>query len=60
MQECQDSTQDYNSFYDENKERFKERAYESMLYLLKRAILFVSFGPGVLGCLWMIGRLLRR
>lgn len=28
--------------------------------LLKRFVLFVSFGPGVLGFLWLIGRILRR
>ncbi|CAN5527028.1 hypothetical protein BH11CYA1_BH11CYA1_05710 [soil metagenome] len=28
--------------------------------LLKRFILLISFGPGVLGFLWMIGRIVRR
>lgn len=28
--------------------------------MLKKLILFVSFGPGVLGVLWLIGRILRR
>ena len=27
---------------------------------IKKFILFVSFGPGVLGFLWLIGRILRR
>jgi hypothetical protein len=27
---------------------------------LRRFVLFVSFGPGVLGFLWLIGRILRR
>ena len=28
--------------------------------VLKKVILFVSFGPGVLGLLWLIGKILRR
>lgn len=27
---------------------------------VKRTVLFISFGPGVLGFLWLIGRILRR
>jgi hypothetical protein len=34
----------------------KERVSE----LLRRLILFICCGPGVLGFLWLIGRILRR
>jgi len=27
---------------------------------VKRTVLFISFGPGVLGFLWLIGRILKR
>jgi hypothetical protein len=35
---------------------FKGRASE----LLRRVILFICCGPGVIGFLWLIGRILRR
>ena len=28
--------------------------------ILKKLVFFVSFGPGVLGVVWLIGRILRR
>ena len=34
------------------------RAY--MRFIFKRILVFVCFGPGVLGCLWLIGRILKR
>ena len=29
-------------------------------FIFKRILVFVCFGPGVLGCLWLIGRILKR
>jgi len=37
-----------------------ERSKGMLKYLLKRFILIVSFGPGVLGFLWLLGRVLKR
>ncbi len=31
-----------------------------MRYLLKRFILIISFGPGILGFLWLLGKIIRR
>ncbi len=36
--------------------RFKEL----LRYVFKRFLVFVCFGPGVLGVLWLIGRLIKR
>lgn len=41
----------------ENK-RAKFRAFAKSA--LKRFVLFLSFGPGVLGFLWLLGRILKR
>lgn len=37
-----------------------ERMKEYMRFILKRVIAFIAFGPGVLGFLWLISRILRR
>ncbi|MBS2006120.1 MAG: hypothetical protein JST01_03715 [Cyanobacteria bacterium SZAS TMP-1] len=37
-----------------------ERSKGMLKYLLKRFILIVSFGPGVLGFLWLLGRIVKR
>lgn len=36
------------------------RFQELLKYLCKRILVFVCFGPGVLGVLWLIGRLIKR
>lgn len=38
--------------------RARFRAFVNMV--IKKFVLFLSFGPGVLGFLWLIGRILRR
>lgn len=45
---------------DESEESVAERSKDMLRYLLKRFILIVSFGPGILGFLWLIGRIVRR
>jgi len=45
---------------DDDKEPLSERSKGWMTASLKRAVLFISFGPGVLGFLWLIGRILKR
>jgi hypothetical protein len=37
-----------------------ERSKSMLKYMLKRFILIVSFGPGVLGFLWLLGRIVKR
>lgn len=37
-----------------------EHSKETFRTILKRFILLVSFGPGVLGFLWLVGRIVRR
>lgn len=41
-------------------EQAMETSRDLVQNLLRRFVLFVSFGPGVLGFLWLIGRILRR
>jgi hypothetical protein len=36
------------------------RFAELFRYLLKRLVVFVAFGPGILGVLWLIGRIFKR
>lgn len=44
----------------EEQESLKERTGSAFRKSLKRFIAFISFGPGVLGFIWLIGRILRR
>ena len=37
-----------------------ERSKGLIKYLVKRFILIVSFGPGILGFLWLLGRVVKR
>lgn len=37
-----------------------ENSMDLMRDSLRRVVLFISFGPGVLGFLWLIGRILKR
>jgi len=37
-----------------------QRSKDIVRDLLKRFILVISFGPGVLGFLWLVGRIVRR
>lgn len=41
-------------------EHAMETSRDLLQNLLRRFVLFISFGPGVLGFLWLIGRILRR
>jgi hypothetical protein len=42
------------------REGAKQRVWDFLVYLFKRFVLFVSFGTGVLGFLWLLGRIFRR
>ncbi len=41
-------------------ERLRDRLWSFLIYVLKRLILVISFGPGVLGLLWLVGRIFKR
>lgn len=46
----------------ENKvhDNYRIRVLAFLKHLFKRIVMLVAFGPGVLGVLWLIGRILRR
>lgn len=57
--EAKDTQSEVEAF--EERQAFKaDKAKTAFEKMLRRVVLFVSFGPGVLGILWLIGRILRR
>jgi hypothetical protein len=42
------------------KEAKVQAMKQYMKLILKRVVAFVSFGPGVLAILWLLGRILKR
>ena len=44
----------------DERENVRQRVWEFLTYLFKRFVLFVSFGTGILGFLWLLGRIFRR
>ncbi len=44
----------------QEREHVKERIWDLLLYLFKRFIIVVSFGTGVLGFLWLLGKIFKR
>ncbi len=44
----------------EEQESCKKKSSEAMQTLLRRLVTWISFGPGVLGFLWLIGKIVRR
>jgi len=59
MQDFETQAEDSEAKGDEQTDAL-ERSKSALKYLLKRFILIVSFGPGVLGFLWLLGRIVRR
>jgi len=59
MTEFDTTAEDLGNQHDESHPR-KKGVDERLKGVLKKVILFVSFGPGVLGLLWLIGKILRR
>ncbi len=43
-----------------SRQEIQERVWDLLRNLLRRFILFVSFGPGVLGFLWLVGKIFKR
>jgi hypothetical protein len=55
-----DATIDDASLKAADREAVAERVGEVLRLLFKKFILFVSFGPGVLGFVWLLGKIFRR
>jgi len=61
MQDFETTTDDKESTSTpEEKGCPKDRVRKFFRSNLKRFIMFISFGPGILGFLWLIGRILKR
>jgi hypothetical protein len=62
MDEFETTTEeaDQSSVADEEREANRAKFREAAKSFIKRVFTFLSFGPGVLGFLWLIGRILRR
>ncbi len=44
----------------EDDESCKKKSSEAAQNMLRRLITWISFGPGVLGFLWLIGKIVKR
>jgi hypothetical protein len=60
MQDFDTHTDESEAHADDERGNYKERFREFLRYLTKRFVLFISFGPGILGFLWLLGRILKR
>ncbi|HEY9678967.1 MAG TPA: hypothetical protein V6C76_13240 [Drouetiella sp.] len=54
--EVVENEQDNEESGESNRDKFGVFAKK----ILQKLVLFVSFGPGVLGVLWLLGRILKR
>lgn len=43
-----------------NEERASEKFGVAMKQAFKKFVLFISFGPGILGFLWLLGKIFKR
>ena len=43
-----------------DREALKEQAWGYLTYFFKRLVVLVSFGPGILGVVWLLGRIFKR
>ena len=44
----------------DEREQLKDRVWSLLNYLFKRVIVLVSFGPGIVGVVWLLGRIFKR
>lgn len=58
MQDFETSTE--NAAASEERESLTERLNGYFKPFLKKAILLISFGPGILGFLWLLGKIFKR
>ncbi|MBN9395902.1 MAG: hypothetical protein J0H83_11715 [Candidatus Melainabacteria bacterium] len=59
MQENQDADTDRDELDDEQPS-IEEKSKTIMREVLKKFVLALSFGPGVLGFIWLLGKIVRR
>lgn len=59
MQENQDADTDRDELDDEQLS-IEERSRTMMRDILKKFVLALSFGPGVLGFIWLLGKIVKR
>lgn len=55
-----DTTVDGRDVTEDEHKGNRETSKVTLEDMLRHFVLFISFGPGVLGFLWLIGRILRR
>jgi len=63
MQDFDTTTEDGATPANENEETRESNREKFRVFAkgaLKKFVLFISFGPGVLGFLWLLGRILKR
>ncbi|HEY9777261.1 MAG TPA: hypothetical protein V6C81_26095 [Planktothrix sp.] len=61
MQDFETTANDADSDSEQDeRSQVRERLSNVGKTVLRRFILFLSFGPGVLGFLWLLGRILKR
>lgn len=58
MQDFDTTVEDNDSTSERNERMETFRQY--LLFIFKRVLVFISFGPGVLGFLWLLGRIFKR
>jgi hypothetical protein len=58
MQDFDTTSQDAEPVAERNERLEQLQVYLRLIF--KRILVFVCFGPGVLGCLWLIGRIIKR
>lgn len=44
----------------DEREQIRQRLWDILVRLFKRFVLVVSFGTGVMGFLWLLGRIFKR
>jgi hypothetical protein len=59
MQDFDAATQEAESSVNKRAEMI-ERATSFFRYLLQRVVAIVAFGPGILGVLWLLGRIFKK
>lgn len=59
MQENQDADTDRDELDDEQPS-IEEKSKTIMREVLKKFVLALSFGPGVFGFIWLLGKIVRR
>lgn len=58
MQDFETSTEN-NESVDDDRESAFERLNVTAKQVFKKFVLFVSFGPGILGFLWLLGKVFK-